>query len=130
MEVEEKEPPSSISDLEGLAIFVEDKIREIKKKSSLTKELRYRGETQLSKETKILIEQRRFLLKIRKIWKRDGRYDEFLIKVLNHMNKDIKKNIKKDIDLKDSKRAANLLEEIDPKNGGNYSNRYAEKGSL
>ena len=106
-------PIETKEDLERLRDELEKRIISFRQESSKTKERRFHGEIQLSKSTKELIEVRRRLLKIRINWRRRGENDDLLRKLLNRMNRDIKRNIKRDVDSWESNEAKNLLEETD-----------------
>ena len=105
--------PGSKEELEALAAHIGRKIIGFREASSKSKEFRFHGNVKLSKETKICIENRRCLLKLRKLWKREGRDDSYLRKLLNSLNKDVKNGIKKDIDSQDTRDSADLLKETD-----------------
>ena len=105
--------PKNEKEIEDLTEFIKSKIEKARIENTGSKIVRFRGDLMLGKDTKRLIEMRRQLLKIRRAWKRNGKEDDLLRKVLNRMNKDVKICIKRDIDLKESGEASKLLEEKD-----------------
>ena len=88
-------------------------LRAVVEKNTKSKKIMTRDNVALSAETQNLIKFRRKLNKLRKEWESVGKPTETTRRVMNFLNREIKKHIKKDVERKTASKLDSIWEEKD-----------------